>query len=43
MIIKKIKRDYITGNDSANKIKIIIDNEVKSLKGLYKNVNILKK
>ena len=32
---EKIKRDYITGNDSANKIKIIIDNEIKSLKGLF--------
>ena len=32
---KEIKRDYITREDKVNKIKIVIDNEEKSLRGLF--------
>ena len=40
---KEINRNYITKNDYAEKIKIIIDYKFKSLTGLFKECECIKK
>ena len=38
----EIKRDYVTKDDNVTKIKIIIDEKIKSFTGLFKNYNVEK-
>ena len=40
---KETKRDYIIEEDNASKIKIVIDNDVKNLFGLFYNIKFIKK
>ena len=40
---EEIKKYYLTENDKVEKIKVIIDCEVKSLYGLFRNCNCIKK
>ena len=40
---EEIKRDYITQKDNANKIKVVIDYEIKNLFGLFHNITFIKK
>jgi surface protein len=40
---REIKKDSITKSDNAKKIRIIIDREIKSLKGLFHNCVLIKK
>ena len=40
---EEIKRTYITENDKVSKIKVIIDHEIKSLWGLFRNCECIKK
>ena len=39
----EIKRCYFTPNDNVSKIKILIDENIKSLKGLFSNCNLNEK
>ena len=40
---EEIKRNYFTNDDNVNRIRIIIDKEIKSLNGLFKKCNCIKK
>ena len=41
--IKREKREYILDSDNIKKIRIIIDNFVKSLSGLFRGCDVIKK
>ena len=41
--MEEIRRDYITEEDNATKIKIVIDYEIKTLFGLFNNIIFIKK
>ena len=41
--LEEIRRDYITEEDNATKIKIVIDYEIKTLFGLFNNIIFIKK